>query len=123
LGSLRAIAISRVSTTGRLSIRSNIDQPTIRRECRSSTADRYSQPSRVGMEVMSAAQARSAAPGSNRRFKTFSATGRSWFESVVRRNLLLALAAIPRSRISFATVITLQRRPATANSAWIRGLP
>jgi hypothetical protein len=52
-GSRWATAISRASTTSRLPIRSDIDQPTIRRECRSSTAARYSHPSRVGMYVIS----------------------------------------------------------------------
>ena len=46
-GERRATALFRASTTHRLSIRSPIAQPTIRREERSSTAARYSQPSWV----------------------------------------------------------------------------
>ena len=72
---------------------SAIDQPTTRREYRSSTAARYSQPSRVGMYVMSATQASLAAEGSNCRSRRFSATGRSWLESVVvQRNFRAVLA-------------------------------
>jgi hypothetical protein len=72
---------------------------------------------------MSAAQARSAAPGSNRRSRTFPATGRSWWESVVHRDFRPVLAAIPWDLISFATVSTRHRCPRATSSAWTRGLP
>ena len=48
-GRRRRTAISRASTTSRLSMRPAIDQPTTLREWRSSTTARYSQPWRVGM--------------------------------------------------------------------------
>ena len=72
---------------------------------------------------MSAAQARSGAPGSKSRARTFSATGRSWLESVVTRNFRFVLAAIPSRRMSRATVFTQQGTPRATNSARIRGLP
>ena len=75
------------------------------------------------MYVMSAAQARFAAPGTNRRSSTFSATGRSWFESVVARDFRFVTATTPSRRISRATVFTQQVVPRATNSAWILGLP
>jgi hypothetical protein len=54
---------------------------------------------------------------------TFSATGRAWFESVVRRTFRRVSAAIPYSRIRFATVLTQQGVRRATSSAWIRGRP
>ena len=102
---------------------SAMDQPTTRREYRSSTAARYSQPSRVGMYVMSATHDSFGDAGSNCRSRRFSATGRSCLESVVQRNFLAVLAAMPLSRINLATVFTQQGRLRATNSAWMRGLP
>jgi hypothetical protein len=53
----------------------------------------------------------------------FSATGRSWLESVVHRNFRFVLAAIPCRRISLATAFTQQGWPRANSSAWMRGLP
>jgi hypothetical protein len=52
-----------------------------------------------------------------------SATGRSWAESVAQRNFRFVLAAIPSSRISRATLFTLQGTPQATSSARILGLP
>ena len=61
--------------------------------------------------------------GSNWRSNTFSATGSAWFESVVWRNFRFVFAAIPASRMTFATKFTPHACPRSTNSAWMRGLP
>src|SRR5438874_797861 len=72
---------------------------------------------------MSATHDSLGAAGSNCRLRRFSATGRSWLESVVWRNLRAVLAAISLSRISLATMLTQQACPRATSSAWMRGLP
>ena len=52
------MAIVNASITNWLVIRSLIAQPTIRREYKSNSVARYSQPSSVGMYVMSPTHAR-----------------------------------------------------------------
>jgi hypothetical protein len=61
--------------------------------------------------------------GSNCRSSRFSATGRSWLESVVQRDVRAVLAVISLSRMSLATVLTQHSCPRAASSAWMRGLP
>lgn len=51
------------------------------------------------------------------------ATGNRWLESVVRTNRLGALARIPCSRMSSATVFSEHSCPRAFNSAVMRGLP
>ena len=67
--------------------------------------------------------ARFAAAGSNCRFNTLTATGRSWSESVVHRNFRADWAARPCARMSLATVLTQHVAPRATNSACSRGLP
>ncbi len=122
-GQHRSTARARAATTSRLSRWSAIDQPTTRRAYRSSTAARYSQPSRVGMEVLSATHAAFGDSGANCRPSRLSATGRSWLESVVQRNFRAILAAMPFCCIRRPTVFTQQSCPRAASSACPRGLP
>jgi hypothetical protein len=98
-------------------------QPTTRREYRSSTAARYSHPSRVGRNVMSATDDSFGFVAANCRSSTFSATGRLCLESVVCLNFLAVFARRPACRMIAATVLTQQPWPAAFNSAWMRGLP
>ena len=72
---------------------------------------------------MSADQASFGPDGSNCRSSRFSATGRSWLESVVRTNRRGVFARIPCSRMSLATVFSEQSCPRAFNSAVMRGLP
>ncbi len=120
----RATAISTASTTNRLSIAEDIDQPTTFREWRSSAAARDSQPSAVGRDVTSATRLRFADSGSNFRSSRFAATGRRRFESVVRtRDRFRLRERMPCRLMSFATVLRLQTRPRAAGSACTRGEP
>ena len=72
---------------------------------------------------MSADQAAFGSDGSNSRSSTLSATGSPCRESVVRTNRRGALARMPCSRISLATVFSGQACPRAFSSAVIRGLP
>jgi hypothetical protein len=63
-----------------------IDQPTTRRENRSSTTDRYSQPSPVHRYVMSPDQAASGLSTRKSWPSLLGATGSGWSESVVTAN-------------------------------------
>jgi hypothetical protein len=73
---------------------------------------------------MSAAHLRSGSSASNRRASTLGATGRSCALSVVRGTyFLLALARIPLSRITFATMFSHTASPPARNAAHTRGLP
>src|SRR5262245_27086901 len=69
---------------------------------------------------MSATQASLGASGSNCRSSRFSATGRSWLESVVQRNFRAVLAAMPLCCITRATVFTQHPWPRATSSAWTR---
>ena len=97
--------------------------PTTRRLNRSCTAARYTHPSRVGMYVTSATQVAFGSVGSNWRSSTLSATGREWFESVVRTNRRFTAAEMPARFISLATEFTQHASPRATSSACIRGLP
>ena len=58
------------------------------------------------------------------RFKTLSATGNSWFESVVpTRNLRWEIARIPSDFITLATVLTRNSSPRPRSPAWTLGDP
>jgi hypothetical protein len=65
---------------------SDIAQPTTLRENMSRTTARYSQPSRVGTQVMSASQILFGAAAVNCRASRFGASGKEWLLSVVFRN-------------------------------------
>src|SRR5205085_10305935 len=105
----------------RPSIVSAIDHPTIILLNKSSTTARYSHPSRVGMYVMSADQDSFGPDGLKSRARRFSATGRGWFESVVRTNRLGAFALIPWALMSLATVFSEQSCPRAFNPGVIPG--
>lgn len=72
---------------------------------------------------MSAHQHVFSSSGSNSRSRTFSATGSPWLESVVWRNVRFVFAAIPASRMTWATKFALHACPFATSSAWMRGLP
>jgi hypothetical protein len=109
--------MSRASTTSRPVIVAPIDQPTIMQLNRSSTTAGYSQPSAVGMYVMSADQARFGPGGAKSRSRTLAATGRPCRESVVRTNERGALARMPSSFMSAATAFSEQSCPRAFSSA------
>jgi len=104
-------------------------QPTTRRDARSRITARYSQPSRVGMYVMSAAQTRSHAPkvgfvsSVKRRWSTFGAAGWAAFRRVVTRNFGVLFARMPASRMSRATRCLPHVMPCAVVSVCMRGLP
>lgn len=75
------------------------------------------------MYVTSATHDVFGSSGPKSRSRMFSATGSAWFESVVRRNLCFVLAAIPASRMTWATKFTPHLTPCATSSAWMRGLP
>ena len=101
----------------------SIDQPTIRRENRSSTTARYSHPSAVGKYVMPAAHATFGPDGVKSRSNTLAATGRSCRESVVRTNRFAVRPRIPCVFIRVATKFSAPSKPRWFNSAVMRGLP
>ncbi len=77
------MAICKAAQTKLAGIAGLIAQPTILRECKSSTAARYSQPLRVRMLVISATQAWLGSACSNCRFSTLAETARPCLLSVV----------------------------------------
>jgi hypothetical protein len=70
------VAIISAAKGSSVRIWSRIDQPTILRVARSSTAVRYSHPSLVAMKVMSASQMRFGAGATNACFSRFAAIRR-----------------------------------------------
>lgn len=70
-GRCRCVAIISAARGSSVRIWSRIDQPTILRVARSSTAARYSHPSPVAMKGMSASQMRFGADATNSCFKRF----------------------------------------------------
>lgn len=119
----RPRAITNASMTSCLVIRSLRLQPTIIREHTSTSNARYSQPSRVGMNVMSATHVSFGRFAWNRRCRRFGATGSRCDEVVVRVKARRYRALRPSCRISRATRCRPQWCPRARSSACTRGLP
>src|SRR5664279_5086440 len=99
-----------------------IAQPTRALEYASRTAARYSQPSRVGMYVMSLSQRSLGCSDLKSRLMRF---GDAWVlrESVVTRNRRIALGRICALRISLATVFRQHGTFWANNSTCTLGAP
>jgi hypothetical protein len=98
--------------------------PTQRRECRSSTAARWSLPSSVEMSVRSPHQRTSGREGGVKSRRSPSGALRADLSGlVVPRRLRVRRATKPCSAIRFATVFSLTRHPNARRSAVIRGDP
>src|SRR4030095_6192749 len=99
-----AIAMCNASIASLVSRVRLIAQPTKALEYASRTAARYSQPSRVGMYVMSLSQRSLGCSDMKSRLTRFG-DALVLRESVVTRNRRIALGRISALRISFATVL------------------
>src|SRR3989338_11269732 len=98
--------------------------PTTPREYRSSTKDKYSQPSHVHMYVMSVTHILLGSSTLKWRSSKLGATGQLCFEFVVALNLRFWTATSPTSRIRRATRFSEHPIPWTLfNSFHILGLP
>ncbi len=100
-----------------------IPQPTMAREYKSITAARYSQPSRVGMYVMSLSQQALGRLTLKRRRRRLGETAFVLPELVVTLNFRIARGTICSWRISLATVLRQQATPWAVSSACTRGAP
>ena len=98
-----ATAICKAAHTSAAAISGAMAQPTILRECRSSTAARYSQLLRVRVYVRSHTQARFKQGCSNWRASTLGETAKACRLSVVCTNLRLQTGCSPLARIKVRT--------------------
>ena len=116
-------AWSRAARASVLSLVSLVAQPTTRREKRSSSTARYSQPWAVAMYVTSPTHATFGAVVSNLRSRMFGAIGSSCLESVVRTKRRLLRPRRPFSVINRSTRFLPTFTPFACSSRCTRGLP
>ena len=119
--SLAAAAMRSAERASSVSMRSDIAQPTTRREYRSSRTARNNQPSVVAMYVMSPASTRLGARTVKLRSKRLGAMRFVWRESVVFRKRRGVCARSPRSRIIRATRFLLGLDPRRCSARRTRG--
>jgi hypothetical protein len=110
-------AIFKASQTSCAVMRSDMDQPSTRREYRSMTVARYNQPSSVHKYVISPTYFWLGAEAEKSCWSRLGATGRLCFEFVVALNFFAALARNLWRRILLAIVLRSYGCPASSRSS------